>query len=73
MIIESNQHIISTNLFHSGFHSCTIGKGGYDLAHFLLTSTSREFRTQNLELILKSYLSELDDVVASQGIFIFWL
>ena len=50
-----------------GFHSLTIGKGGYDLAHFLLTSTTREFRTQNLELVLKSYLAELDDVIASQG------
>ena len=51
----------------TGFHSCTIGKGGYDLAHFLLTSTTREFRTQNLELVLKAYLSELDDVIGSQG------
>ena len=70
---EFNQYSMLTNSFYSGFHSCTIGKGGYDLAHFLLTSTTREFRTQNLELILKSYLSELDDVVASQGKFAFGL
>ena len=37
------------------------------MAHFLLTSTTREFRTQNLELVLKAYLSELDDVIGSQG------
>ena len=55
----------------AGFHSCTIGKGGYDLAHFLLTSTTREFRTQNLELVLKSYIAELDDVISSQGKFNF--
>ena len=54
-------------IYFIGFHSCTIGKGGYDIAHFLLTSTTREFRTQNLELVLKSYLAELDDVIASQG------
>ena len=61
-------YLDSTSIYSiTGFHSCTIGKGGYDLAHFLLTSTTREFRTQNLELVLKAYLSELDDVIGSQG------
>jgi len=66
---EVNEEEIQTPVesVFGGFHSCTIGKGGYDLAHFLLTSTTREFRTQNLELVLKSYLAELDDVIASQG------
>ena len=28
----------------AGFHSCTVARPGYDLAHFLMTSTTREFR-----------------------------
>ena len=26
------------------FHACSVGRPGADLAHFLLTSTTREFR-----------------------------
>ena len=71
-ISKIKMYLDSTSIYSiTGFHSCTIGKGGYDLAHFLLTSTTREFRTQNLELVLKAYLSELDDVLGSQGIISF--
>ncbi len=28
----------------SDFHACSIGRPGIDIAHFLLTSTTREFR-----------------------------
>ena len=34
----------ATAAVFSGFHSCTVSKPGYDLAHFLMTSTTREFR-----------------------------
>ena len=49
------------------FHACSLGRPGTDLAHFLLTSTTREFRKHHLDTILQSYLTELVDIVASQG------
>lgn len=56
-----------TEALFSGFHSCTVSRPGFDLAHFLMTSTTREFRDQNLRVVLDTYLSELDDVLSSQG------
>ena len=48
-------------------HVCSYGRPGSDLAHFLLTSTTREFRRQYLDTVLKVYLAELEDVVQSLG------
>ncbi|XP_059079718.1 uncharacterized protein LOC131877903 [Tigriopus californicus] len=47
--------------------SCTYGRPGSDIAHFLLTSTTREFRKKYLDIVLKAYLLELEDVIQSQG------
>lgn len=50
-----------------GFHSYFIGKPGHDIALFLMTSTSRAFREEHLDHLLRAYLAELDDVIGSQG------
>lgn len=50
--------------------SCTYGRPGSDIAHFLLTSTTREFRKKYLDIVLKAYLLELEDVIQSQGNFL---
>ena len=38
-----------------------------DLAHFLITSTTREFRKKYLDAVLNAYLNQLDDILESQG------
>ena len=38
-----------------------------DLAHFLITSTTREFRKKYLETVLSAYVNQLDDILESQG------
>ena len=40
---------------------------GQDIAHFLLASTTREFRKNHLETILQAYLTELEDVITHLG------
>ena len=51
------------------FQSCAFGRSGQDLAHFLLTSTTREFRQNHLETVLQAYLTELEDVLNNLGCF----
>ena len=38
-----------------------------DLAHFLITSTTREFRKKYLDTVLNAYVNQLDDILESQG------
>ena len=38
-----------------------------DLAHFLITSTTREFRKKYLDAVLNAYVNQLDDILESQG------
>jgi hypothetical protein len=38
-----------------------------DLAHFLVTSTTREFRKTYLDTVINAYVNQLDDVLESQG------
>ena len=48
-------------------HGCFYGPPAADLAHFLSTSTSGQFRKDFLHTVLKAYHCELEDVVQSQG------
>ena len=59
---------VPTEAIFSDFQSCALGKPGQDISHFLLSSTTREFRQDNLETILQAYLTELEDVITHQGI-----
>ena len=45
------------------FFSCSY----IDLAHFLITSTTREFRKKYLDAVLSAYVNQLDDILESQG------
>ena len=58
---------VPTEVIFSDFQSCALGKPGQDISHFLLSSTTREFRQDNLETILQAYLTELEDVITHQG------
>jgi hypothetical protein len=49
------------------FHACAMGRTGQDLAHFMLASTTRQFRQDHLDQILQAYLTELEDVITCQG------
>jgi len=60
---------VPTEVIFSDFQSCALGKPGQDISHFLLSSTTREFRQDNLETILQAYLTELEDVITHQGVF----
>ena len=51
----------------SDFQSCAFGRPGQDISHFLLSSTTREFRQNHLETVLQAYLTELEDVITHQG------
>lgn len=66
---ESERKPIPTDCVFADFEACAIGKTGYDVAHFLLTSTTREFRKNHLDNVLQIYLTELEDVISSQGAF----
>ena len=56
-------------IIFTDFQSCSYGRAGQDIAHFLLASTDREFRKNHLETILTAYLTELEDVLNHQGNF----
>lgn len=67
--LDVNGQKIPTQALFTDFQSCAVGKTGQDLAHFLLTSTTREFRAHHLETILQAYLTELEDVLNHLGCF----
>ena len=46
----------------SDFHACSIGRPGIDIAHFLLTSTTREFRW-NDQIMPRGMGSCVEDVL----------
>ena len=64
------QQVPSEALF-SDFQSCAFGRPGQDISHFLLSSTTREFRQHHLETVLQAYLTELEDVITHQGDLLF--
>ncbi len=64
---DSEQEPQPTEVIFTDFQSCAYGRAGQDVAHFLLSSTTREFRKNHLETILQAYLTELDDVLHHQG------
>ena len=65
--VDSNGEKVPVDAIFTDFQSCSYGRTGQDIAHFLLASTTREFRKNHLETILQAYLTELDDVFAHQG------
>ena len=65
--VDSNGEKVPVDAIFTDFQSCSYGRTGQDIAHFLLASTTREFRKNHLETILQAYLTELDDVIAHQG------
>ena len=68
-ISDSNGQKVPVEALFTDFHNCAHGKTGQDLAHFLLSSTTREFRENHLETVLQAYLTELEDVLNNLGCF----
>ena len=66
---DSNGQRVPVQALFTDFQSCAFGRTGQDLAHFLLTSTTREFRRNHLETVLQAYLTELEDVLNNLGCF----
>ena len=65
--MDANGQPGPTEALFTDFQSVVYGRPGQDVAHFLLTSTTREFRKNHVETILQSYLTELEDVITHQG------
>ena len=68
-ISDSNGQKVPVEALFTDFQNCAHGKTGQDLAHFLLSSTTREFRENHLETVLQAYLTELEDVLNNLGCF----
>ena len=64
---DSDGERVPVDAIFTDFQSCSYGRTGQDVAHFLLASTTREFRKNHLETILQAYLTELEDVITHQG------
>merc|ERR1719189_677043 len=67
--VDSNGEKVPVDAIFTDFQSCSYGRTGQDIAHFLLASTTREFRQNHLESILQAYLTELEDVITHLGVF----
>ena len=64
---DCNGELVPVEALFTDLQSCTYGRTGQDIAHFLVSSTTREFRKNHLENILQAYLTELEDVINHQG------